>query len=214
MWTYVFLARHCWSFLFSLVHIEASATSILFPILSLLFFRLGNLRSLVRGFLKGVLRPLVLLGFLLRQLLLFQFLLLLFGGLLVSQSLEFCIFFRFLLSGLFLFEGFVFVRLFDDDGAWTLQDLRVADQDVEEELLTSGVGLRHDLNLNFAVVALVYLIRRVEKKFVEGAHLVDAETGSFVGELLQTLVVEFAFMLILNRSFRVVQNDCDRNGFA
>ena len=74
------------------------------------------------------------------------------AGLLVSQSLEFGIFFRFLLSGLFLFEGFVFVRFFDDDGAWTLQDLRVADQDVEEELLTIGVGLRHDLNLNLILV--------------------------------------------------------------
>ena len=70
----------------------------------------------------------------------------------------------------------MFVRFFYDNGAWTLFDLSVADQDVKKELLTTGVNLWHDLNLNFAVITLVYLIRCVVKKFVESAHLVHVET--------------------------------------
>ena len=75
------------SFLLRFVHVEASAASILFPVFSLLFFLLCNLGSLVSRLLEGVLRSLILLSLFLGQLLLFEFLLLLLRGLLVSQSL-------------------------------------------------------------------------------------------------------------------------------
>lgn len=124
------MLRFYCSFLLSLVHVEASATSVFFPIFALFLLFPSNLRCLILGLLERVLRPLVLLGLLLCQLLLFQLLLLLLGGLLVSERLQFGILLRFLQGRLVLFEGFVLIRLLHDDGTRALQDLGVADQDV------------------------------------------------------------------------------------